>query len=320
MATVLGMSTAPGNYDNLDALTAAAPESAPAAVSDNLPPAPAAPATDFSFVAEGRPGVVMSGFLITVDDTLQLTVWNSNAALQGVTVQLRVLKPDGTLVIQQYTISKPTSDRTANVITATQLSGYLVGAVVTPQGGPLFRGQCFATLTVLRGTASQPLYQQTLLADYVSTGFQPTWPGSQLRSSTDGPGFVYTFTGAVPSQGNETTVVQPATTRWRVQTITAALTTNVAVANRLLFLLAQAGGKDVFAEAAAATQPASQSTQYTAAVDMPLAAVNPLNQTLPLPAALITAPATVFQTSTLNLQALDQWTALSVIVEEWINV
>lgn len=314
------MAIPPGNYDGLAALDAASAPADPAVTADGLPSAPAQPASVFSFVAEGRPVVSMSGFLLTLDDNIQLTVWNSNAALASVTMQLRILKPDGTIVIGAYTLNNLTSNRAANVLSVNQLEGYLVAAVVGPPGVTLGRGQTFASVAVVRGTPANPYMVETLIADYLTSAFQPSWPQGEMRSAVEGAGFLYSALEGFPGLATNLALALPAATRWRVSALETILTTSAAAGNRQVNFQITQGGQAIFRGYALNTQGPSQTITYDYGVNLPLAAIGALSQTVPLPDALfISAPAQITTQNT-NLQAGDSFNGLTVAVEEWINV
>jgi hypothetical protein len=314
------MGLAPGNYDGLAALDSASVSAQPAPTADGLPAAPPQPASVFSFVAEGRPVVSMSGFLVTLDDSIQLTVWNSNAALTSVTLQLRILRPDGTIVTGAYALNNITANRAANVLTVSQIEGYLVGAVVGQSGVAVQRGQMFVSLAVVRGTASNPLFVETLIADYLTSAFQPSWPQGEMRSAVEGAGFLYTALEGFPGFGADLALALPAATRWRVAALETILTTSAAAGNRQVNFQITQGGQAIFRGYALNTQGPSQTITYSYGVNLPLAAIGTLSQTVPLPDALfISAPAQITTLNT-NLQAGDSFNGLQVAVEEWINV
>jgi hypothetical protein len=314
------MSTPTGNYDGLDALAAASDAIAPTQTADALPPASLAPATDFSFVAEGRPGVSMLGFLITPDDNVQFTVWNRNGLLTSVTLQLRVLKPDGTIVLEEYTLQNLTNDRTPNTLTVNQLSGYLVGVVVGPPGVVLSRGQTFTQVAVSRGTPTNPLMLLVLVADYLTSAFQPTWPGAQIRGATEGPGMIVTYLGAVPGTGAETLVNQPPRTRWRLLSAFATLETAANAGNREPTINLSQGSQTLFQVAEPTPIPASQTVQcsWGSGVSQSPSAGNV--QGAPLPIEFYLADSGIVTTATIGMFNADQWSALAVQVEEWIDV
>jgi len=314
------MSTPPGQYDTLDQLAAASEAAPPAATFDNLPAAPAAPAADFSFVAEGRPSVSMPGFLITVDDSLVFSAWNSNPTLQAVTMQLRVMKPDGTLVIQAYTISHLTADRTQNSVTAQQLSGYLVGVDVGPPGVALARGQCYVNVVVMRGTATNPLLMQTLLADYVTSAFQPAFPYGSPRSALDGRGYIYTFVSANPGAGADLQFQQPLNTVWKISAIQYSLATDSTVGSRTTALHIFDSLQQAFLQQQPGTQPPGTTYAYQYGAGITQSDLVVTNPSSPLPDEFSVAAPLTYATETTNKGGSDQYSAMSIVVEEWINV
>jgi hypothetical protein len=314
------MSSPTGSFDTIDSFAASVGSDAPLA---SAAPAPFQSQTEeplIGFAATGAPSVSMPGFYITPDDSIQMSVWNSAAALTSVSFQLRVLKPNGTIVIEEHTINNVTSDRTQNSILFQQLEGFLVGAVVGPSGVALSRGQTFVQVAVIRGSPQSPLMTMVLVADYLTSAYQPSWPFGQPGSATDGAGFIYQPVGGQPPVGGNASIVQPAGTRWKIHSIMSQLQTSAAVGNRQFQFRILTGSPFGWISTAAATQAASLTYNYQIAPGTNLDATVPQTQTMPLPTDLILRGGVTLETTAIGLQAGDQFTPVGVLVEEWLDV
>jgi hypothetical protein len=314
------MATPPGNYDGLDALSAATPASAPAP--DSTTQAALPPATDaaISFGSTGAPSVAVPGFYITADDTIQLTVWNSNPALTTVTMQLRVIKPDGTLIIQQQALNGITADRTANVAVLQEMDGFIVGVTIGPPGVAIARGQTYVRLAVVRGTLAAPIMQVVLLSDYVSSAFQPAWPAGRVLSAVEDAGWITTLNGTQPPVKADATIQQPASARWRLQSAQIQVNTVATAGARHFQFIISHGGNQMFFGSAAADQPANVGVQYNLAPGLPTQAVSPTVQTLALPIDLIVSQQALLSTAVLGMLTGDQVGGIVLAYEEWIDV
>jgi hypothetical protein len=320
MATVLGMSTPPGNYDNLDALAAAPVEpGAPLAdASAATPPQSVAPV--IALPPAGNLQVSMPGLYITPDDTIQFTCVNGNPALTSIAAVVRVLRPDGSIETQPIVITGLTSDRVANVALAPQMDGWILGIRVGQLNAGTSRGQTYTTVALIRGSLNNPLFTITLVQDYVSSNFKPSWPYGALRSAVDGPGFITTYAGVEPAAGADCVVQQPPAVRWRVISATTTLVTNAVVSNRSPTLQLASGGVVVGQYPTAAVVPASSTINLTWASG--LTPLGPFNnyQAAPLPEGAIIAASGVVSTLTQAIEAGDQYHFLTLLVEEWIDV
>jgi hypothetical protein len=314
------MGTPLGTFADLAAL-----DSAAAASGDGSSPASAqvdmgtqAPAVTWN--TQANPVVSMPGIYLTLDDSVALTVWNSTPGLSSLTAVLRILRPDGTIILTPLTLSNLPSDRSANVATIGQIEGFLVGAVIAPPSVVVSRGRTFINLSVQRGTPQNPIASLVLLTDYVHTGFQPGWPVGRLLSSVEGSGYVRQLAGSVPLAGNDATLAISARTQWRLMALIAQLTTSAVAGTRQVGCTVVIGGSVLYIGFAGATQGPSLVANYSFAAGVPLMSGQPLNQAIPIPDSLLLAPGSVFNTNTIGLKAADQWTAIAATVEEWIDV
>jgi hypothetical protein len=314
------MSTPPGQYSTLDELTAASGP-APAAHAAAEPPFQSQtepPAITLG--AKGGPAISLDAVYITQDDFLQLSVWNSNPALTSVTVQIRMLKPDGQIVITASSISGLTSDRTQNVETFGQLEGFILGVVVGPPGVAVLRGQTFVNVALVRGTPAAPLMTEVLLADYLTSALQPSWPYGRVFSAVEGPGWVHTIASAAPAPGNQAAIVQPPNTRWRVISIETSLQTSNFPGPRTVVLdIIDAVGNTVMLIPAAAQQTASLTWNYTFGSNLSLFQAN-VYLSAPIAATQTMGAGTQFEVGAQALNVADQFGVTTMAVEEWIDV
>ena len=309
-----------GSYDNLDSLNAGSSSQ----VSDQPPaPAPFDSKTippSIIFTPTGGPSASMQAFYLTPDDNVQLTVWNGNAALTSVTLQLRILRPDGTIVITAATLANLTSNRTANTLSFSQLEGFLVGAVVGPPGVALASGQTFCNLAVVRGTPQSPIMSMVLLADYLTSATQPGWPYGRVASAVDGPGFVKVVNGAIPNPNTGAVLTQPAGTRWRVTALRLSLATDATAGNRLVSLDIAPGAGLTWKVSSVAAQPPSSTYFYSYAAGVNWQSADPTQQVMPIPPDLVIANSSGVNALFSGGGAGDQMSAITAQIEEWIDV
>jgi hypothetical protein len=313
------MATAPGNFDSLDQLGPASPAGSSGASDAGAAVPLVARATDFSFNPAGAVGVNQEGYYLNADDLLTITAWNSNPALTSITLQLRILQLDGTLNIGQVTLPNLTADRTANSASFQLPPGMLVGAVLGRPPVVVHRGQCFVALSVVRGAVGAPQFSQQLISDYLTSGFLAAWPFGRVLSSVDGQGAIVSYKGSAPAAGFGAQLVQPAATRWRLQSVAVTLATSAAVGNRTVGLQVLQDGNTVMQVYAATPQTPGTTITYTWAPGLPFDANGPQQQNAPLPSDFYVSDGATISTPAAGMAAADQFQGIIVSVEEWID-
>lgn len=189
------------------------------------------------------------------------------------------------------------------------------------------RGQTFVSCSLMRGkivlSPSQGLFQ-ILFQDYCHQNTFTGWPGGMIGDALSGVGAPNSYGGSNPGAGADFTVLAPSSSVFyfaSVLYVQATLTTSATVANRLVNLqiagLTQQHFGAISAIAASATVTltwAAGASAYTDALG---------NQHMPLTSVVQCSgsPGTAFANSTTtNLQAGDQWSAITVGVIEYVTL
>lgn len=256
---------------------------------------------------------------VTGEDALACTVFNASAGVT-VTISGRMLEfgQARPTPFQQTII--PATDRSASVVRFSLGDGWLLNAQAVVSGGSPFTGQTFVRLSLVRGLLSNANELFTLCADYVTSKQPVSYPGSGVLDPTDGCGALRSITGAVPAAGAEISETVPTGARWELISIAWLLTTAVAVANRSPNLILDDGALVYFRSSFATLIPASVASQntfaqgigqFTSANNARLASTLPVNNRL--------AAGHRVRTSTDNIQAADQYSAIQYLVREWIE-
>jgi hypothetical protein len=254
------------------------------------------------------------------DDALVVQAASSQTA-EAVTVNVRLLLPDGRLEDNQF-IVRPANTRAVTRVVFPLSQGFMLSASAVAAVA-FTRGQTFARIYLQRGASGSGQPGQSLFADYVTTQVAAAYPNGRLLSPTEGPGYVYTIASSVPGAGNDWSLGVPVNARWRIRAIQATLVTSAAVANRQVSIqVINAAGVSMKGGALTA-QAASLTVSYTGMGIAPFVAANPGLQVIPLPPDLIingqSGIVHVIQSATLNLQGGDQWSAGIALVEEWLD-
>lgn len=193
--------------------------------------------------------------------------------------------------------------------------GYLVSAAINGQPLGAARGLVYASLWLARGTASNLTFYRCLAADYVEDMVGPSFPEGPILGAENSRGHITNYDGSVPLAGQETMVIQPTGARWRLIHVGARLTTSAVVGNRTPSLSIGSFG---FGSQIIGTQVVAASTQieigwWTGLADSGHTGTQ-INLWLPSDVSL--EGGQVVQTKTAGLLAGDQWSDMTVLVEE----
>jgi hypothetical protein len=261
--------------------------------------------------------LVGGGLYLTGDDNLRITtigaLANAVLAIEG-----RLVTPEGVAIpIAERHVPSSSYATLSQILPMSE--GILTHLQVRATSGAALRGHCFAVVEVVRGggTNAQPL--GTLLADYVTATGRLAWPGSPIASSIAGPGRLRSITGTDPAAGVEVSETVPAGVRWRLVMAVLRLTTDATVVNRVVEVIIDDGVNIAAQLAGNVNEPASSTFRYNIMDSGFVGAMAGSDFAVPIPGNLILGPGFRFRTTTLSLQAADNWAAPQYLVEEWLE-
>lgn len=282
-------------------------------------PAPLAGRANYvSFAVNNVPPPVE--LYIGVDDALVIQGATTQVS-EVITVNVRLLLPNGRIEDNQFTINPP-STRAVLRKAFTLAEGFLLSASASA-GNATTRGQTFCRIYLQRGASGTGQPGQVLFSDYVTQFLAPAYPFGPQRSPSEGTGNLINVGVGNPGAGADWIKPLPVNTRWRIQSIFALLTASAAVANRQVSIILQNSAASMWQAVSIANQTASQATAYSFGAITPYVPSNPLIQVIPIPPGFIlgniSGLSAQILTSTLNIQAADQWTQMALYVEEWLD-
>jgi hypothetical protein len=177
----------------------------------------------------------------------------------------------------------------------------------------------FAQVGIARfqGTFAGSPLQGVLWQGYVPSSTSVGWPGTPPKDIGDGNGTLRSIVGSAPAAGQEIIEGPGANQRWNLLALFASLTTSAAVANRFPGFQLFDGAHTMFRARASTAQVASATQAYIFTPGLPLFADGNSSTMIPGPASTLLKAAHQIRSSTLNLQAGDQWTAPTYLVQEW---
>lgn len=268
------------------------------------------------------PGIEAMGgapLYVTGEDALSLTVFNAGTGvIVTVSGRMQLLGEARPKPFSQ-TLT-PATDRSASTVRFAIGEGWLLNAQAIVTSGTPAVGQTFARLSLARGTTSNALELFTMAAGYLTAKMPLSYPGSGVLASVEGAGALRSITGAVPAAGAEVSETIPTGARWKLVAFRSTFTTAVAVANRVP-QLALDDGATVFATIAMnGSQAASIVQRYNWLMNFGASQQGSgFDMMLHLPNDGFLSAGFRIRTSTVNIQAADQWSATQYLVREWIE-
>lgn len=250
------------------------------------------------------------------DDSLWVGSANPNPS-SVITVNGRVLMPDGSIKLNQWTLRFAAS----RSMTYQQLNlpeGFLLSIAAVSNQTPGGVGSCYIEVVLSRLPPAVFNAAQVLCQGYSNFNQPVTWPGGVNTTSVDCVGVSRTVAGTAPAAGVNISETVPLNTKWRLVTFRFTLSTSAVVKNRVVELVFDDGGGVFGASGVTFNQLASTTFTYNFAAGFAGVTNNgtPCYIQLPTPMALM--PLFRIRTNTTNLDAGDQFSLPIYLVEEWL--
>lgn len=240
----------------------------------------------------------------------------SNITGNSIKIDYRWLTPEGEIKEGETVIPPFTGNATVIV---NLYEGWLLSFSARLTGAGVAGGWTWLAGTIIRpGYIPAAMFNHALLwGGFIYGNVSSGWPGTPAKELTDGPGVIRTITGSTPAAGADINEVVPSQRRWLLLTFQAALTTSVAVANRVPIFFTDDGANILFNGSGVFTQAASLTQRYNVSPVIPSQVVasgaQPMSSFIPLP---LRAGFRI-KTVTSGIQPGDQWTAPQYSVLEW---
>lgn len=313
------------------------------------PPGQPVEGPDPHFVSGSQPNYVSfsltnvappSPLYIQRDDVLQ-ALWFSSVAGEAIIISGRYLLPPfppgaagpqpdtkgPALISQAPATVQPFALRFASTGVLTQqlsniplAEGYLL-AVSATSTAAISRGQTWVEAILLRSPAQSTLHVQTLFADYCTQSYFPSWPNGRIIHPTESTGFRTLQTVTSPAAGADWTFTVPSNSRFKIISLNAVLATSAVAGNRQVQIeITNAGGSVVWVGAANANIPASTTANVSATGTAPLTPVITTDVYCLLPPDLFLEGTFIIKAVTAGILGGDQWSAIQMYVETYIDL
>lgn len=255
---------------------------------------------------------------VTPDDLLIIGVRNS---LAGLTLGFngRGWHADGGVAELNLQII-PGSARALQFFSLPLHYGYLTSAAVSVLAGAPNRGQTLVSMQIARPPAATFATKMFLGQDYVTGQSAVLWPGGRTVGGAEGNGLPVSVSVAQPAAGVDWGQLVPTGARWLLRAIKATLATSATVGNRQPALLITDGLNNLVQDPSPLTQAASLTQTWNWVPGLPTMGVATLTvQQMALPFPIVLKAGWQVKVSTVNLSGTDQWSAVFLDVEEWIE-
>lgn len=283
-----------------------------------------APPLERVFLASPSTGfanpILAAPWVFTGEDNLRVVILNSQPGIV-VTLDGRFVEEKSPGTASPFTQAfVPTADRLPTTFDFPIGVGFLLNVSVSVTAGNPLVGQTYVMVQVIRGLRGATQVLGSLLGGHITARQHLAYPGSPIRSSTDGEPFVRALTGSVPAAGAELNETVPAGARWSLVSWLAGLVVTAAAGDRQAVLVHASSGLPRAESVAVSGVPPSGSANLSWAPGLPtIADVGGVHFTSGWLIDNRLLAGDTLKTSTRNLAAGDQWTAPFFVVREWLE-
>lgn len=261
-----------------------------------------------------------SQLYVRPEEGLLLGVSNSDPNITDIRLTYRMLLTNGTVQLGFLEIA-PTSNRAPSSLDIPLPEGYLLSVAVEIIANTIStqKGQCYCQCRLVRGFIPITVSSTALFSGYLTQQRPLGWPGGPLESQVDGVGWVHTVQQANPAAGSDFIYTVPTGARQRLISMAAVLTTSATAGSRNVSIIVDDGTNTYWEHDLGASIPVSTTEIVTATTTNAPTGVVTTTQSLVLPPTLVMPAGHRIRTSTANLSATDQWSAIWLAIEEWIQ-
>lgn len=254
---------------------------------------------------------------VALEDRLRVLIFNSVAGAE-VDVNVRLQLPDGQVIPWRGQFF-PTSNRASNSFEVDFAEGFLLDVSVSTPTAALRLGACYVVVQVIRGTGANAIVMRSLLANYLTTGMSVGWPEGPSAASVQDNGLVRSVQVSNPAAGSDWNVTVPTGARWQVQSVTEVFTASATVANRGLQLVADDGANILAIGEDQGSITAGQTGTFSFFLGANSIGGLAFNMASVAWVSPVLQQGFRVRSNTVGLQAGDQYSAIFLLVLEWIE-
>jgi hypothetical protein len=276
------------------------------------------PARPFE-IGGGRILPTPNQFYLTGEDRLRIVAANS---LVGVSlkIQVRTANVQGETVAQSFDHT-PNSDRSVTTEDYAIGNGSILNLTVFVRTGAPKTGHTFVIMQLVRGVGAAAIVLGTLAQGYVTAQQAVAWPGSPLVNSIEGPGLVRYLPGTTPAVNVEIVETVPTGARWALLSFIATLTPagGAGLRTPMLFF----AGAGVVLMEVVSNRSVDVPNSLTISWSVGIGAAEVVNSNYPynpLPIDLPLLQGASIRSLTFSGPPIGQWSGLSYVVREWLEL
>lgn len=255
------------------------------------------------------------------DDGLQVELRNINV---GFVYELvgRMASPDeGVKSFRR--IMRPTADRAVNVWQWHFGEGVLLTLGINCLDPGVYPGSVHAKVSIIQGVGSNIQVLGSLIQDWPSSTYVPTWRVSVARQSVEGFGNIRFIIGSNPATGAEQSETVPTGALWELLAAQCRFVTAAVAGNRWPLFILDNGADSLYEVGHTAFQITTRTYDYflsQAGFASGAFSYSGNNQKiqLPLPPGLFLRPGFRLRTVTTGLNAADEYDTFYLTVREWL--
>lgn len=242
---------------------------------------------------------------------------NINAVI-GVTILVQL--PDGKITRYLRTFT-PTAIRTRRVDLVTLTSGFVIAVSVHDNAFNLEWAETHVTIGIAGRTLDATGELQNRLVQlgsgFISRTHQLSYPGGNDNPALEGRGRIFTNVVAAPIAGAEISFTLPVNTRWIVYSHNFNFVTSADVATRRTIFRILDGANLLYEDPESNSQTASLTREHSHTTGIENKSLQSNADVTSHPLILLPLAATI-ETVTNNIQAADQYSAMNMLVEEFL--
>ena len=267
-------------------------------------------------LAAGSP---MSPIYISPEDALRVTLINSHPTANYAFVG-RLLRADGATIPLLQQLLK-TTDGTS-VITIIQLAeGYLLSGAVMPLDDGPQRGECYARMALVRGTAPGSPSFAILATGYTSVLQPLIWPWGVRNEEVYAVPGMYEVIRSSGALGQPYSLMLPPARAWFLKSVSFRLNTSAVAGNRAAFFLILESGNAIVAIHSSYAQQASGEHFYGMGQGLfAMDATGLPNHTLPLMQEMMLLPGWEIRIGASGMDAGDTISTVLITLESFLYV
>ncbi len=190
-----------------------------------------------------------------------LVVQSNASATASLTLQWRILRPDGEVIVSQETLTC-FGRAGANLFKRPLTFGLLLSVSVVEAAFVPFDEFVYVSVGIFRGALASANRFQTLVGGYITFAEGISYPKTGYHEQTEGIGNQVAYNMGTPAAGADLSYTIPGQSLFQVNSIVATLTTNATVANRQVQLVIDDSANLFFLSPQGVAQAASLAWQY----------------------------------------------------------